>query len=221
MWNKNVPLRLLRLTFGLFVLSAAIVLQINANLGYAPWTVLNHGIHRQTGMTIGQASILVSAIVIGIDLIAKEKIGMGTITNMILTGIFTDWIIAWDILPHAAGLADGLVLICASIVTTGFGVYLYIGAGYGAGPRDSLMVAAIKFSGKPLGLCRSSLEVCALALGFLLGGSVGIGTVVLSLCTGIVMQYIFKLFKFNPKTIKHEYLDDQIKQLISLKKAHV
>jgi uncharacterized membrane protein YczE len=204
----TLPSRLVRLMTGLLILAVSIVLQINARLGYAPWTVLDDGMRNLTGLTIGQANILMSAAIIAVDLLAREKIGFGTVANMTLLGLFTDWILALKLLPVASGLADGLLFLGISMLLVAVGVWLYIGAGFGAGPRDSLMMAAIRCTGKPLGFCRCALECFAVALGFALGGSVGVGTLMQSVLTGIMMQALYKRVGFNTNAIRHQSLDD-------------
>ena len=206
-------IKLIRLIFGLFLFSVGIVMTINAKLGLAPWDVLHQGISRQTILTMGQAGIIVGFIIILFNFFFKEKVGIGTILNMIFIGVFLDFLMLNHILPEPSGLPGRIALLIGGMVMISIASYLYIGAGLGAGPRDGLMVALHNKTGKSIRFVRNFIEISALAIGFLLGGTVGIGTVAMSLGQGYFVQLVFMLFKFNIKTVKHSYIDDHIKAL--------
>lgn len=199
-------IRLLSLLAGLFLLGLSISLQVNANLGFASWTVLSDGISKRVGITLGNSEIAVSICIIAIDLLSREKMGFGTLANMFLVGTFIDLINSWGIIPPSPNLFVGILMLLAGSVILAIGCYLYIGAGYGAGPRDTLMVFVMKLTGKSLALCRTAIELSVLAVGFLLGGQVGIGTVIQAATSGIIMGWIFRLFQFDAKAIPHIYL---------------
>lgn len=202
-------IRLSALTAGLFLLGLSISLQVNANLGFAPWTVLSDGISKQLGITLGNSEIAVSICIIAIDLLSREKIGLGTLANMFLVGTFIDLINSWGIIPPSPNLFTGILMLLAGSVILAFGCYLYIGAGYGAGPRDTLMVFVMKLTGKSLAVCRTSIELSVLAVGFLLGGKVGIGTVIQAATSGLIMGKIFQLLQFDAKAVSHIYFTKQ------------
>lgn len=207
MWIK-----LIRLIIGLFIFSIGIVMTINAKLGLAPWDVLHQGISRQSILTMGQASIVVGFIILVFNFIFKEKVGIGTILNMVIIGLFLDFLMLNHSLPEPDGLPGRIALLAGGMVMISIASYLYIGAGLGAGPRDGLMVALHKKTGRSIRFVRNFIEISALISGFILGGTVGIGTVAMSVGQGYVIQFIFKLFNFNIRTVEHSYIDDNIKK---------
>lgn len=205
-------LRLFRMIFGLFIFALGLMFTVNAGLGLSPWNCLNSGIIKWVDVSFGQANIAVGVLLVIITYIGKEKIGLGTIGNMVLVGTYMDIIASLKILPTDVSLFQGIVMILMGLVINSIGVYLYLGAGFGAGPRDGLMLAVMKLTGKPLAVCRTSIELVVLAMGIILGGSFGIGTVLASGLNGIIYQSVFKLFHFNPKTLHHEYIEDYFKR---------
>ncbi len=222
-------IRLYLLAVGLFLFALGLVFAINSNLGLAPWNCLNDGLIKHVPITFGQANIMVGIIIVLVNILAKQKIGFGTLANMTLIGIYIDLLNHLTFLPKNPGMynaqgeispvniAYGTFLIICGLTITAIGCMIYLKAEFGAGPRDGLMLALMYITGKPLAVCRISIELCVFAVGFLLGGSIGIGTIVSSTLNGFIIQTVFKLFKFNPKTLKHEYLDDQLR--MTLKKA--
>jgi uncharacterized membrane protein YczE len=212
--EKTMLLKLARLVIGIVLYAVGIVATINAHLGLSPWDVLHQGIGLQTGITMGQASILVGLAIVFLNFFFKEKVGIGTILNMILIGWFLDIIMINDLLPEPKEMIFRLLMLVMGMFIVGIASYLYIGAGLGAGPRDGIMVALHKKTGKSVRFIRNSIEISVLIIGYFLGGSVGVGTVILSLATGYVIQFVFKVFKFNIKTVKHRYLDEDIKKLL-------
>lgn len=199
-------IRLLKLHLGLFLFALAISLMVRANIGVAPWDVFHQGISRVTGISFGVASILVGLGILMIALLFKERIGYGTLSNMVLIGIFIDWLFAWELVPQAQGLVTGLVMLVSGMILTGFASFLYMSAAFGAGPRDSMMVALVKRTGKSVATIRTAIEMTALFFGFLMGGQVGIGTVILAIGIGPTIQFVFKLMAFDVKTIQHQWL---------------
>ncbi len=205
-------LRLFRLIFGLFIFALGLMFTVNAGLGLSPWNCLNSGIIKWVDVSFGQANIAVGILLVIITYIGKEKIGLGTIGNMLLVGTYMDLIASLGILPTDVSLWQGIAMILLGLVTNSIGLYLYLGSGFGAGPRDGLMLAVMKLTGKPLAICRTSIEVVVLAMGVILGGSFGIGTILSSGLNGIVNQTFFKMLNFNPKTLHHEYIQDYFKR---------
>jgi uncharacterized membrane protein YczE len=199
---------------GLFAYSVGIVMLINANMGLSPWDVLHQGISRQTVLTMGQAGILVGLGIVFFNFIFKEKVGVGTILNMLFIGIFLDFLMLNDILPQPDGLLARVSMLIGGMIVIAIASYLYIGAGLGAGPRDGLMVALQHKTGKSVRFVRNSIEITALVIGFILGGSVGPGTVITSVGQGYIMQFIFKVCRFNVKTVSHSYIDDNIRSAL-------
>lgn len=198
--------RLIKLHLGLFLFAVAIALMVRANIGVAPWDVFHQGISKVTGISFGISSILVGLGILFIALGLRERIGYGTLSNMVLIGIFIDWLFAWQLVPQAQSLLTGLGMLLSGMVLTGFASFLYMSAAFGAGPRDSMMVALVKRSGKSVATIRTAIEMAALLLGFLMGGQVGIGTVILALGIGPTIQFVFKIMSFDVKSIQHQWL---------------
>lgn len=200
--------RLVRLVFGLFLFALGCVLTMRGNVGYGPWELFHTGLTHLLPLTIGQITVLTGVVIVVIDALLRESIGLGTLANMILVGTFMDLILATQLLPLAKGWIDGLALLVLGLFVTATGSYFYISAGFGAGPRDSLMVAIRRFTGLPIGAARSALEFTAAALGFLLCGPLGLGTVLCAVGLGSCVQIVFRLFHFEATAIHHENLVD-------------
>lgn len=198
--------RIVRLLIGLMLFSVGIVLTINANLGIAPWDTFHQGISLIGNITFGQASIVVGMFIVLINILLKEHIGIGTILNIFIIGILIDVLFSLSIIPVMKSFSSGIAMIILGMITIALGSYFYIGAGYGAGPRDGLMVGITKKTGLPVGLVRGLIESMALLFGFLLGGKVGIGTIILALAIGPIVQFVFYHLKFDVKKVEHTYL---------------
>jgi len=179
----------IRLFVGYFVCAIGMVMTINANLGVAPWDVLHQGIGNVTGLTIGKESIALGFIIIIIDIFFGQKIGWGTIFNMIFIGVFVDFIMNNKLIPKFDNFILSLIMMLLGMLILGYGCFIYIGAGYGAGPRDGLMVVLTKKTNKSVRFVKNSIEILAVITGYFLGGSVGIGTAIMSILGG----YFFNL----------------------------
>ena len=147
--------RLIRLFAGFFIGATGTVFMINANIGVAPWDVLHIGISEMFGITIGQASIMVSLLVIILDQISGEYIGWGTVLNMIFFGLFIDLIMYMDFVPHTNGFLMSVSMVIIGLTLLSICMWWYIGAGMGSGPRDGMMLLFHRRTGKPIGLIRS------------------------------------------------------------------
>gem|GEM_PF-185757 len=198
--------RLFSLVVGLFLYAAGIVLCIQANIGCAPWDVLHMGLSFKLGITMGQVSILVGAVVCLIVFLLREKLGIGTLLNMLLIGVFMDLLFALKIIPLINQLWVGVLVMVTGLFVIALGSYFYIGSGFGAGPRDSLMVCFKRRTGWPVGACRALVEGSALLLGYFLGGQVGIGTVMAVFGISFCIQIVFSLLRFDPAAVRHETL---------------
>jgi len=208
---KRIMLKLIKLFSGYFILAYGIVMTINADLGLGAWEVFHQGISNVFGITMGQASISVGAAIILFNFVFKERIGWGTIFNMIFIGIFMDVLMMNNLVPAFEGVLPRVLMLVLGLLIIGFGTYLYIDAELGSGPRDGLMIALARKTKKPVGLIKNVQEITAVAVGFLLGGKVGVGTVMMSLLGGCIMQFVFKLVKFDINGINHRFIDDDIR----------
>jgi uncharacterized protein len=202
----NFLLRLLRLTFGLLLYALGIVLTLKAHIGYAPWDVLHVGLAKTMGISIGLASIIVGIIILIGTVILGEKLGLGTVLNMIVIGVFLDIILKINLIPQVNNFILGIFVLIIGLFIISLATYFYIGSGFGAGPRDSLMVALARKTKLPIGLCRGTIEVTAVLIGWRLGGMVGIGTLISAFSIGFSIQLTFKVLHFDAKKVAHESL---------------
>ncbi|WP_042272342.1 YczE/YyaS/YitT family protein [Faecalimicrobium dakarense] len=203
---KNISIILIRMLSGFFLCACSTVIAINSNLGLSPWDVFHQGLANIVNITIGQASIFVGILIVIVASILGLKVGLGTLANMTIIGCFIDLIIYLDIIPTSINLFTGVLLMIGSMFVNALGSYLYIGCEMGCGPRDGLMVALVKLTSKPISLIRFFIEGSALAIGWLLGGTVGIGTLVTVIGVGYCVQFTYKSFKFDVKNLNHKNL---------------
>jgi uncharacterized membrane protein YczE len=217
--QTRFPIRLLRMLAGLFLFAVGIVMTINANIGLAPWDVFHQGLSNVLGITMGQASIIVGVAVVGVDFFAGERIGWGTLGNMVFIGLFIDFLMLNNLIPQMQLFIAGVLQMVGGLFVIGIASYLYIGAGMGCGPRDGLMVALLKKTGRSVSLIRGILEGGALVCGWLLGGTVGLGTVITALLTGPMVQLAFRIVRFDVKAVQHHYIDQDIKALGRMMKS--
>ncbi len=184
--------RLLQLYAGLILYGASLALQIRAGLGLDPWDVFHQGLSEKTGLSFGTIVIIIGALVLLAWIPLRQKPGIGTISNVFVVGLAVDATLAF--LPAVHGLELQLPLLAAGIFLNGVAGAAYIGAGLGPGPRDGLMTGLVRITSKPVALVRTSLEVGVLAAGILLGGTVGLGTVLYALSIGPLLQVLLPAF---------------------------
>jgi uncharacterized membrane protein YczE len=212
--------RSIRLLFGLFLYALGIVLTIRGNVGLMTWDVLHQGMSIHTGITMGQASISVGLILVVCSLLMKEKIGVATVLNMVLIGVFMDILLESGLFPEMNTLISGYVLLSAGLIVIAIASYFYIGAGFGAGPRDSMMVMLVRVFKCRVGVARAIVEGTAVALGWLLGGFVGFGTIFSVFGVSIAVQCVFRLFRFEVEKVKQESFAEtfiNIKRIIGVR----
>lgn len=208
---KKSVLNLVRLFVGLFLYAVGIVLTINANLGLSPWDVFHQGVSRLTGITMGQASIIVGLMIVILDWVLGEKVGLGTIFNMLFIGIFMDLLMLNHLVPVFNNVIARVIMMFFGMFIIGIASYFYISAGLGSGPRDGLMVSLTKKTGKSVRFIRNCIEFTVLVIGYFLGGTVGFGTLIMVVGGGYFVQFAFKIFKFDVRKVQHKFIDDYIK----------
>ena len=196
--------RLVVLVVGLFLFAAGIVALLESRLGLSPWDVLHQGLERQTPLSFGAANIVVSVAVLAVALLLGARIGVGTVANAVLVGTFVELLSSLEAVADLAQapLAARVALLFAGLLLMGTGSGLYLGAGLGAGPRDSLMVVGARRTPFRIGVVRATLELAALAVGFVLGGTVGIGTVAFALGIGPSVELSFWLLARSPLALE-------------------
>jgi len=185
--DRRLARRLVSLYFGLILFGMSVALLISSGLGLDSWDVFHQGIARQTGLRIGWIVIAVGAAVLLLWIPLRERPGIGTLSNVVVVGLVIDASLV--LLPEPAHLAPQIAFMVAGIVINGVATALYIGAGLGPGPRDGLMTGLAK-RGLSLRLVRTSIEVAVLSAGWLLGGTVGIGTVLYAVSIGPLVHLL-------------------------------
>ena len=205
---------LFKLMGGFFLAALGIVFMIKANLGLSPWDVLHQGITKVMPITMGQANIVVGIIVVISSVFLGVKIGIGTILNTIFIGIFIDLITMMNIISLVDNLFIGIVMLVIGMVFMGLGTCIYLSCELGCGPRDGLMTALTRITKKPVKVIRTTIEVCALICGWLLGGYVGIGTIITAIGLGYIIQMWCKILKLDIAVLNHRSIIEDIKKII-------
>jgi uncharacterized membrane protein YczE len=190
--------RVLRLLAGLVAMGIGTGLMVAADLGLPPWSVLDQGISGRTGVPIGTVSIVVGALVLCAWLPLRERPGLGTVLNILVIGVTTDLVLLVVDTPGSG--AARLVYLLLGAFLWGPGSGLYIGAALGPGPRDGLMTGLAARGVGSIRAIRTGIELTALTAGWLLGGSVGLGTVVVALSIGPNVQFFLPRLAVGPST---------------------
>ena len=184
--------RLIQLYVGLALYGASSALLVEAGLGLEPWNVLHQGLAELTGLTIGVVSIVVGAAVLLLWIPLRQRPGLGTVSNVFVVGIAMDGTLA--LVPDVHSLAVRIPLLLAGILLNGVATGLYISARFGPGPRDGLMTGLHRRTGRSVRLMRTAIELAVVATCFILGGTVGIGTVLYAVSIGPLAQLFLRVF---------------------------
>ncbi|HOG59980.1 MAG TPA: hypothetical protein PKX76_01585 [Flexilinea sp.] len=214
---RRYLIRFIKLFLGLFLFSIGTVITIKANIGLAPWDAFHMGISIQTGISFGKVVILTGVVLLIVSVAMKEKFGFGTVANVLFIGIFCDFILSLNIIPICESYWLGIVFMLIGLFINSFGMYFYINAGFGAGPRDSIMIALNKrFPKIPVGAIRGSIEGIVLFFGWLMGAKVGLGTILSVFGISFILQFTFRLMHFDVKKVKSESVLDTIQNIASI-----
>lgn len=187
-----LPQRLFQLFWGLGLYGFSMALMLRADLGLSPWDVLNQGLSPRLGLSFGMTVNLVGAIVLLLWWPLRQRPGIGTIANILVIGTAVD--LSLMILPTPDGHAMRSLWLIAGIVLNGLAGGAYIGAGMGPGPRDGLMTGLCRRTGWPVKWVRTSIEIGVLAVGWMLGGTVGVGTILYAAAIGWIVHHALPFF---------------------------
>ncbi|WP_267245386.1 YczE/YyaS/YitT family protein [Streptomyces sp. PR69] len=193
--SRHLSRRLLQLYAGLALYGASSALLVRAGLGLEPWNVLHQGLAELTGLTIGVVSIIVGAAVLLLWIPLRQRPGLGTVSNVFVVGLAMDATLA--VVPDARTLPVQIPVMITGIVLNGAATGLYIAARFGPGPRDGLMTGLHRLTGRSIRLMRTLVEVTVVATGFLLGGTLGAGTVAYALAIGPLAQLFLRVFAIS------------------------
>lgn len=184
--------RLTQLLFGLYLYGASMAFLLRAGLGLDPWDVFHQGLSHHVGLSFGMLVNLVGAVVLLLWIPLRQRPGVGTVANVLVIGTSVD--LTMMILPAVEDFAVRVGLLLGGVALNGIAGAMYIGAGLGPGPRDGLMTGLVRRTGWSIRLVRTGIELAVLALGWLLGGTVGVGTVLYALAIGPLVQTFLPLF---------------------------
>lgn len=182
----RLPRRLIQLYVGLVTFAFGEALIVRARLGVMSWDVLHQGLSRHFGLSIGQWSIIVGALVLLLWIPMREKPGLGTVSNVIVIGASLDLFLRWVPVPTSLGWRVAWLLL--GIIINGIATAAYIGARLGPGPRDGLMTGLVRLTRRPVGLIRTGIEVSVVVIGYLLGGNLNGGTLLFVLTIGPIVH---------------------------------
>lgn len=212
--RQKIIIGWLRIVAGLFVFAFGVHLTIYANIGLAPWDCLGMGISYHTPFNYGVSMTLMALAILVIDVCMKERIGYGTIIDALLTGNFVQLFNSFNPLAENDNLWLGIAIMLGGFVFMAFGMAIYMKSEQGCGPRDALLVGLGKRLPKlPIGLVEIILLAMVLLVGWLLGGPVGIGTLISTFGAGLVLQAVYIVIRFEPRKLKHRDLWETTKQL--------
>ncbi len=187
--------RIPRLVWGLFLFGFGIALMVAADLGLGPWDVFHQGVSAHTPIPIGSVVIITGVVILVLWIPLKERVGIGTVLNALLIGAVMDLTLIW--LETPAATVTRWIYLVGGVLIVGIGSGYYIGAGLGPGPRDGLMTGLAK-RGWPIGLARLGIELVALIGGWLLGGTIGAGTVLFALGIGPLVHVLLPRMTVKP-----------------------
>ena len=189
--------RLTQLLVGLASYGVSLAFLLRAGLGLAPWDVLHQGLAEHLDATVGQMVIAVSFVVLLLWIPLRERPGFGTFANAVLVGVFVDLTLL--VLEPAQAWPARVLLLLGGVLLNGLATALYIGASLGPGPRDGLMTGLVRRTGRSVRLVRTVIEVTVLVVGFLLGGTVGVGTLLYAFAIGPIAHAFLPLLTIAPR----------------------
>lgn len=190
--GRRLPRRIAQLLIGLFLYGIGIAFMVRGEIGAAPWDVLTQGIATHVPLTFGVITILTSIVVLLIWLPLRQRYGIGTLLNALLVGPSAD--IGLLLIPTGQPLWLRIGFFVIGLVVLAAATGMYIGAHFGPGPRDGLMTGLHKRTGWPIWIVRTGIEIVVVAVGWALGGNVGVGTLAFALLVGPLCQYFLRIF---------------------------
>ncbi len=203
----NYPRRIARAVIGLIIFGCGSCCNIQANIGYGAWEAFSIGVGAKLGLSFGTVLQASGLVILIIDLLLRETIGLGTLLDIYIVGATADLLRGSGLVPVMTSFPAGVVMLLCGQLLLAVGSYFYISAGLSCGPRDALMVALCKrFPRTPVGVIRFFIEGGALLTGWLCGAKIGIGTLIAVFGISFLIQTVFAVMKFDVSSVKHESL---------------
>jgi uncharacterized membrane protein YczE len=199
--SRRLPRRLAQLYAGLLAFAFGEAMIVRANLGVMSWDVLHQGLARHLGLSIGQWSVIIGALVLLLWIPLRERPGLGTVSNVVVIGLALDAFLAH--LSAPASMPARIALLVAGIVVNGVATAAYVGASLGPGPRDGLMTGLVRTTGRPVGVVRTAIELSVVLVGWLLGGNLALGTVLFVLAIGPLVHVFLPLLTVGERPARH------------------
>ena len=220
--GKAIIVNMLLAAISLFINGFGIYLTIQANIGAGPWDVLNLGLSKSLGILYGTASIAVSYLILGIDIVLKEPIGIAMFIDAFVVGKSVDFFNRMHVIPSCDSTVKGIFVMIIGLVIMAYTQYTYMCASLGCGPRDTLLVALAKRLRRiPIGAVSVGLLSLATFIGWLLGGPVGIGTLICAFGAGPIMQMAFMTVGFDATNVHHQHMADSVRVFMDRKTAGI
>ncbi len=215
---RAILLNMLLAAVSLFINGFGIYLTIRANIGAAPWDVLNLGVSKTIGISYGSASIAIALTILLIDILLREPIGLAMFIDAVVVGKSVDFFNRLGLVPQASSLLTAIPMMVAGLFIIAYTQYGYMLASLGCGPRDTLLVGLAKRVNKiPIGAVSILLLGTATFIGWLLGGQVGIGTLICAFGAGPIMQIAFQSVHFDATRIRHQQLKDSFRVISTIR----
>ena len=218
---KGYAKRVFIVTFGLIFAAYGVGLTVTVELGVSPWDVFSQGValklSQVTGRQIMMGTItqITAALVILVDIALKEKIGVATIIDTCIFGGALNFFLKHNMLPHPEAFAVRFVFMLLGYIIWGLGIYVYMKPALGAGPKDALFVIFAKRK-IPVAIAKNSIEAVVFVIGWILGGTIGIGTVVAVFAMGYIIQFWFNVFNFDVTKVENESVFETAKNIKGL-----
>ncbi|GAA0699120.1 hypothetical protein OOK44_05190 [Streptomyces cellulosae] len=190
--ERHLVRRLFQLYAGLALYGASSALLVRSGLGLEPWNVLHQGLSERTGLSMGVVLTALGALILLLWIPLRQRPGLGTVSNVLVIGVAMDATLA--VVPDAHNMAVRVALMVSGIVLNGAATGLYIAARFGPGPRDGLMTGLNRRTGVSVRLVRTAIEITVVVTGFLLGGTVGVGTLLYAVAIGPFAQLFLRVF---------------------------
>ena len=218
---KGYAKRIFIVTFGLVFAAYGVGLTVTAELGVSPWDVFSQGVALKlsellgTEVMMGTITQITAALVILVDIALKEKIGVATIIDTCIFGGALNFFLRHNMLPYPETFAVRFICMLLGYIIWGLGIYIYMKPALGAGPKDALFVIFAKRK-IPVAIAKNSIEAVVFVIGWVLGGTIGIGTVVAVFAMGYIIEFWFKVFSFDVTTVKNESIFETARNIKNL-----